>query len=448
VIGLNVEALNRRQLVRAAIASSIGTTIEWYDTVLYALVVGLYLGRLFFPSRDPFVSGLEGFGSLFVSFLSRPIGSIIFGHFGDRAGRKATLIATLLLAGVCSFLVGLLPTYAQIGIWAPVFLVILRALLGIALGGEWGGSVLLALEWGNRARRGFWSSWPQIGLPAAFVLGFAALRVSALIVGPQSYWAWRLPFLFGIVLILVGLYVRLGVLETPTFAQLLERRRIERRPVLSVLRRNWGEVLQACFAQSSWFVPNVISATFLLTYATQFLHIPATTVGVFELIGGLIGVIANPVFGFVSDLIGRKLAYILGIAAMFVYAVPFWIMLDTRNLVLVLVAIMLLQAVVAMMTGPMAAFTAEAFTGRLRYSGASLGASLAAITAGGPAPTIALSLLHAYHSVIPIGFYMMLACAVGFVAALLLKERSAQDLAVEYDEVPLQAESVTSPAGA
>jgi MFS family permease len=438
------DRVTRRQLVRAAVASSIGTTIEWYDTILYALVVGLYLGHAFFPGHDPFLTGLASLGSLVVGFLARPLGSLIFGHFGDRLGRKSTLIATLLVTGFCSVGIGVLPSYAQIGILAPILLISLRILMGLALGGEWGGSVLLALEWGNRYKRGFWSSWPQIGLPAGTVLGLAALRVASLIFGPQSDWVWRAPFLFGIVLIVIGLYVRLGILETPTFAQLLESRMVERRPAFTLLRKHWREILVTCLLQTSWFVPNVLVAAFVITYTTVVLHLPVAQISIYLLTATLISVPANLLFGYLSDLIGRKPMYMLGILAMFVLAWPFWMMLNSRSMGAILLALTLNQVIVAMMTGPMAAMTAEAFTGRIRYSGASLGAGLAAITAGGPAPVIALSLLQRFHTTDAIAVYVMVCCVVAFIATLMLKDRSKQDLTVEYDldetvSVPVQA---------
>ncbi|HZV52571.1 MAG TPA: MFS transporter [Candidatus Dormibacteraeota bacterium] len=426
--------LSRRQLARAAVASTIGTTIEWYDTILYGILVSLYLGRQFFPARDPLTSALAGYGSLFVSFLARPLGGAIFGHFGDRVGRKATLVATLLMAGLSSAGVGLLPTYAQVGVLAPALLVALRVLLGLSLGGEWGGSVLLTLEWGNRARRGFWSAWPQIGAPAASALSYALFQLSALAFGRSSTWAWRAPFLFGLVLVGVGLYLRLGVLDTPTFSRLLETRRTERRPVLAVLRRSPGPVLLSCLAAMGQQAPQVVFGTFAAVYAGTVLRYPAGTVSLFLVAAGVVGALATPLGGLVSDLAGRRRTFVAGVTAMLVYSFVYWRLLDTRVVALFLLASLLATLIGAAVTGPQAAFVAENFTGRLRYSGTALGVGLGAIVAGGPAPIVATALLQRFHDSTPIALYLAGCCLVSLVAALLLPDRSRQDLAVEYDE--------------
>lgn len=428
------DALSRRQLTRAVLASTIGTTVEWYDWAIYAFAAGLYLGRLYFPNSDPFLSTLAAFGSFFVGFAARPLGAMIFGHFGDRIGRKAALIATLSLMGVATFLIGLTPTYAEIGVWAGLILVVLRVVQGISAGGEWAGSVLLTVEWGSRGRRGFWGSWPQVGVPAAIVLGYSSLQVFTLLLGPGSYWGWRIPFLLSIVMVGIGLYIRLGILETPIFAKLLEERRIERLPVVTVLRTSWREVVLTCLLRTSQFAPSYIITTFILTYAVLALKLNQVSILNYTLIAGVVSLVTTPFFGFLSDVVGRKRLYMLGAAAMFAWALPFWSLLDTRVPVLMFLAIVVAFVVHDVQYGPQATFIAETFTGRLRYSGASLGYHLAALTAGGPAPAIALALLHAFGSSLPIALYMMACAAVGFIAAALLRERSRQDMSVEYDE--------------
>src|SRR2546430_3707289 len=220
------EVLTRRQLTRAVVASTVGNAIDFYDFALYGLVASLYLGKLYFPQKDPLSSPLVGFVTFLVGFIARPVGAAIFGHFGDRIGRKATLIATLALMGVATFAIGLVPTYADIGIAGGLILVALRVLQGIGVGGEWGGSVLLAIEWANQnKRRGLMAAFPQVGAPFGTALATLALGLSTAILGQSSYWGWRVPFLISIVLVLVGLYIRLGILETPVFAKLLEERR-------------------------------------------------------------------------------------------------------------------------------------------------------------------------------------------------------------------------------
>src|SRR5437879_4478796 len=235
------------QLRRAVIAATVGTAIEWYDFFLYSIVTGLVFAKLFFPKSDPLVGTLQAFLIYAVGFIARPIGAAIFGHYGDRIGRKATLIATLLLMGIATFLIGFVPTYATIGVWGAILLVILRFVQGIGVGGEWGGSVLLSMEWGHRRKRGLIASWPQFGVPVGLFLANGALLVMSNIAGPEGFasWGWRVPFYFSIVLVGVGLYVRLRVLETPLFQRLLEAKRIEPAPVAEVIRRNWKENLQS-----------------------------------------------------------------------------------------------------------------------------------------------------------------------------------------------------------
>src|SRR5437763_6265957 len=244
-IGTLNEAQRRQQLRRAVLASTVGTAIEWYDFFLYSTITGLVFARLFFPRADPFTGTLEAFGVYAVGFLARPIGAAIFGHYGDRLGRKAALVATLLLMGIATFLVALVPGYEHIGIWGGVILTVLRFIQGIGVGGEWGGSVLLAMEWAQSNRhRGFIASWPQFGVPAGlFLSNLAVLAISAVSGAQFLTWGWRVPFLFSIVLVALGLYIRLGISETPVFVRLLEERRIERAPVLEVLRRQPREII-------------------------------------------------------------------------------------------------------------------------------------------------------------------------------------------------------------
>ena len=426
--------LTRRQLVRAVLASTIGTTIEWFDTTLYGLLIPLYIGRLFFPSGDPLTSALAGFVSLLVSFGARPLGGIVFGHYGDRLGRKATLVVTLLLSGVASTLIGVLPTYAEAGVLAPVLLLALRLCIGLSLGGEWGGAVLLSLEWGNGRRRGFWAAWPQIGVVAAAVLGFLSIQGSVALVGAGSPWVWRLPFLASIVLVAVGLYVRLGVLETPTFSRLLEQRRIERAPVLAVLGRNWREILLTALLRMGEQAPLLVFTTFFLVYATTALRLPPATAVNVSIVSGLFGIACPPLFGYLSDLLGRRRVFLTGVVAMALWALPYFALLGTRDVRLVLLAASVAQLIAAAMAGPEAAFIAEAFTGRLRYSGASIGAGLGAVVSGGAASIVSVVLFQRFHSAVPVAFYIVGCCLVSLVAGALLRERSSQDLSVEYDE--------------
>src|SRR5947207_5433635 len=257
------------QLRRAVIASTIGTAIEWYDFFLYSTVTGLVFAKLFFPNSDPWVGTLEAFAIYAVGFVARPVGAAIFGHYGDRIGRKATLIVTLLLMGLATFAIGFVPSYASIGIWGAVLLTALRFVQGVGVGGEWGGSVLLSMEWGHRGRRGLIASWPQFGVPVGLFLANGALFIMSNIAGTQGFatWGWRVPFYFSIVLVGVGLYVRLRVFETPLFQRLVEEKKIESAPVAEVIRRNWKEILQSAFLRLSEQAPFYLFTAYIFTYA-------------------------------------------------------------------------------------------------------------------------------------------------------------------------------------
>src|ERR1700757_3468127 len=261
---------HRTQLHRALVASTVGTTIEWYEFLLYGQVSALVFGPLFFPQSTPLIGVLQAFGIFFIGFVGRPIGAAIFGHWGDRIGRKATLIATLLISGIATVAVGLVPTYASIGIWGPVLLTVIRLIQGIGVGGEWGGSGLLAMEWGRTNRhRGFISSWPQFGAPAGFFLANLAVLFFSWLSGDQFLvWAWRIPFLISIVMVGVGLWIRLGILETPVFQKIIDEERVERVPVLEVLKRQPKQVLLTALLRMPEQAPGYIVGTFIFTYAT------------------------------------------------------------------------------------------------------------------------------------------------------------------------------------
>ncbi|MEV4173578.1 MFS transporter [Nonomuraea sp. NPDC049709] len=423
----------RRQLVRAVIASAVGTSIEWYDFFLYGFAASTIFAELFFPTNDPTTGLLLALGTYFGGFAARPIGAAIFGHYGDRIGRKATLIITLLTMGIATALVGLVPTYEQIGIWGGILLTLLRLLQGISVGGEWGGSVLLATEWGKTrgGKRGFLGSWPQFGVPVGLVLGYLALQIFQPL---DPYWGWRIPFLLSIVMAAVGLYIRLGILETPVFAKVVRENRVERVPVRQVLAMNWREIVLSALLRTGQQAPFYIFTVFILTYATKTLGFQASDVYTYVIAAGVVSLFTVPFWGYMSDLVGRRRLYMIGAALMVLWSFIYWPLLDTRVPALVFLAIVLAAPIHDIQYGPQATFIAESFTGRLRYSGASLGYQLASLTAGGPAPLIAVWLYATYQSSLSIAIYMAICAAISVVAAYALKDRSQQDYAVEYDE--------------
>ena len=265
------EAEHSAQLRKAVIASTIGTTIEWYDFFLYGTAAGLVFGKLYFPNSDPLSATLLAFGTYFIGFIGRPIGAAIFGHYGDRIGRKATLIATLLCMGIATFLVAFVPTYASIGIWGAILLTILRALQGIGVGGEWGGSVLLAMEWSRtHGQRGLVASWPQFGVPAGlFLANIAVLAFSAWSGDQFLVWGWRIPFALSIILVGVGLWIRLGILETPVFQKLLASDKVEKAPILEVIKKQPREIILSALARMSEQAPFYIFTAFIFAYAVN-----------------------------------------------------------------------------------------------------------------------------------------------------------------------------------
>ena len=420
----------RRQLRRAVLAGTIGTAIEWYDFFLYSTVTGLVFARLYFPRADPFVGTLEAFGVYAVGFFARPIGAAIFGHYGDRLGRKAALIATLLLMGIATFLVALVPGYERIGIWGGIILTVLRFIQGVGVGGEWGGSVLLSMEWAQSNRhRSFIASWPQFGVPAGLFLSNLAVLGFSAVSGEQFLtWGWRVPFLFSIVLVAVGLYIRLGILETPVFVRLVAERRIERAPVLEVIRRQPREIILTALCRMAEQAPFYLFTAFVFAYGTDVLHLKRDFVLIAVLAAAMISFVSIPLFGHLSDCFGRKRVYMLGAALTGAYGFAYFGLLDTRVPVLVGLAIVFSLVPHDMMYGPQAALIAESFTARLRYSGASLGYHLSSLIAGGPAPLIAFSLLSRYRSATPVAMFILGCAIISLLATAMLKDSTNKDI--------------------
>ncbi len=425
------QGAHRRRLRRAILASTIGTAIEWYDFFLYSTLAGLVFARLYFPRSDPLVGTLEAFGIYAVGFAARPVGAAIFGHYGDRLGRKSALVATLLLMGIATFLVALVPSYAAIGVWGAVILTVLRFVQGVGVGGEWGGSVLLSMEWAqSNGHRGFIASWPQFGVPAGlFLANLAVLAFSALSRDQFLLWGWRIPFALSIVLVGVGLYIRLGILETPVFARIAAEQRIERSPVLAVIRRQPKQVVLTALCRMAEQAPFYLFTAFVFAYGTAVLRLNRDELLRAVLTAAVISFASIPLFGYLSDRIGRKRVYMLGAALTGAYGFAYFRLLDTGAPALVFLAIVLSLIPHDMMYGPQAALIAESFVGPLRYSGASLGYQLSSLIAGGPAPLVATWLLARYRSGSAIAVFILACAIVTLLATASLTDYTNKDIA-------------------
>jgi MFS family permease len=431
------EAEHNKQLRRALIASTVGTTIEWYDFLLYGTVTGLVFGKLFFPGSDPIVGVLEAFGVFFVGFVGRPIGAAIFGHYGDRIGRKATLIATLLVTGVATFAVGLVPGYDRIGVWGAIILTLIRLVQGIGVGGEWGGSVLLAMEWAQTNKnRGFLASWPQFGAPMGLFLANCAVLFFSWFSGDQFLvWGWRIPFFISAIMVVVGLWIRLGIHETPVFQKIVEEERIERVPVLEVFKRQPKQILLTALLRMPEQAPGYIVGAFIFTYGTTVLGMSRDFLLIGVIVQTVLGFLWVTVAGRLSDYVGRKKMYIIGCVFMGVFGFVYFALLDTKVPALVFIAVAVSLVPVMTMYGPEAALIAEAFSPRLRYSGSSLGYQLASIIAGGPSPFIATALYAKFHSSLPIAIYILGCAIVGIIATSLLTDYTNKEISSEYETV-------------
>jgi MFS family permease len=429
------DAEHSTQLRKAVIASTIGTAIEWYDFFLYGTAAGLVFGKLYFPNQHPLSATLLAFGTYFIGFIARPVGAAIFGHYGDRIGRKATLIATLLLMGIATFLVAFVPAYASIGIWGAIILTILRAVQGIGVGGEWGGSVLLAMEWARtHGQRGLVASWPQFGVPAGLLLSTAAVTAFSAWSGDQFIvWGWRIPFALSIILVGVGLWIRLGILETPVFQKLLDEDKVEKAPIVEVIKKQPREIILSALLRMSEQAPFYIFTAFVFAYTVGTLKMDRNFILSAVMVAALVSFITIPLSGHISDRIGRRRMYLIGVVLMGFFGFLYFGMVDTKIPSAVFIAIVLSLIPHDIQYGPQAALIAESFTPRLRYSGASLGYQLASIIAGGPAPLIATALFAAYQTGYAIAIYIAACAIISLVAAALMPDYTGKDISAEYD---------------
>jgi metabolite-proton symporter len=426
-----VKQTERTPLRRVIMASMIGTTIEWYDFFLYNSAAALVFNRLFFPQFDPLTGTLLAFATYALGFVARPLGGIVFGHFGDRIGRKRLLMLSLVLMGAATVLIGLLPTYDAIGIWAPAALIVLRLVQGFAVGGEWGGAVLMAAEHGDAARRGFWASWPQAGVAAGFLLSAGMLSAINSLLSESDFlaWGWRVPFLASIVLVLVGWYIRNRVTESRLFeAAIAEAEAPPKLPALDVFRERPKAVLLGAGLRVgeniSYYILTAFSLTFLVEISEESRGLALNAL----LVGAAVQFFAIPLFAALSDRIGRRWVYAFGGFGLAAWSFALFPLLASGSYALIVLALVVGLVLHGAMYGPQAAMIAELFPTRIRYSGASIAYQLTAIFAGSLAPIVALWLYKKYDSALPVAIYVGLACAISGITALLARETKGVEL--------------------
>lgn len=426
--------ISRRSLVEALVASTVGTTIEWYDFFLYGLAASVVFPRVFFPQQDPFAAQLMSYGTYAVGFFFRPLGGAIFGYMGDRIGRKATLIITLLLMGISTMVIGLLPSQEQVGLsamTAAILLTTLRALQGLGVGGEWGGSVLLALEFGHRGRRGFFAAWPQTGIPLGLLLAAGILGLMRAILSQDDFfsWGWRIPFLLSGLLILVGLFIRVRITETPLYQELRDQQLVAKSPLWETLRHHGGTVFLTAGARLSENTCFYLFTVFVLTY-TKTLGLSEAYIFNLIMIASALEFFLIPTFGYLSDVWTRKRMFFFGCLFQIAFAFPYFLLLDSREPWQVALAVILsLLGAHAVLISIVGSFFPELFGTRLRYTGASLGYQLTGPLGGGLAPVIALTLMESFpNQHTPIALYIIAIATISMICVYFLAETSRKDI--------------------
>jgi metabolite-proton symporter len=423
-------ATSAGSLRKVIVASLIGTSLEWYDFFLYSTAAAVVFNRLFFPNYSPVTGTLLAFTTAAVGFVARPLGGILFGHLGDRRGRKQVLVITLLTMGVATVLIGALPTYASIGVAAPVLLALLRFIQGLALGGEWGGAVLMTLEHGAAGRRGFNASWAQVGVPMGNLLAAGALGVLGAVMSEDAFlsWGWRLPFFFSGLLVLAGLWIRLTVAESPLFAEVERAGTKAKLPLIEVLRRHPRELLVAMAARIGTDVAFYTFTVYSLVFITGTVGLDRSVGLTAVLVGSAFQLVLIPFFGALSDRLGRRPVYAAGAVAAGAWSFAFFPLLSTGRTAVIVFAVVVALITHAAMYGPQAAFIAELFSTELRYSGASMGYQFAGVLGGGIAPIVAISLVNAFGTAYAVSVYVLAMVLLTLAALAVAPETSERSL--------------------
>ncbi|MFJ5771718.1 MFS transporter [Psychrobacillus sp. NPDC093180] len=423
--------MDSKQMRKVWIASLVGSSIEWFDYFLYGTVAALVFNQLFFVTEDPSVGTILAYASFALAFFIRPFGGVIFSHIGDRIGRKKTLVLTLSLMGIATFGMGLLPTYQAIGVWAPILLITLRLVQGLGIGGEWGGALLLAVEYAPKEKRGLYGAIPQMGVTIGMVLGTVALSIMTLLPeGSFMTWGWRIPFIFSALLVVFGLWIRKGIDETPSFKKVQQSGEIPKLPIVDTLKYHWREVLIAIGEKVVETAPFYIFGTFVVSYATTNLGFSRTAVLNSVMIATIVTTILIPIMGSLSDKIGRKKLYVTGTIGMIVFAFPYFWMLHQQSVALLVIATIIgLGIIWSPITAVLGTMFSEIFDAKVRYTGITLGYQIGAAVAGGTAPLVAASLLLKFNdSYIPVACYIIFTAVISLLAIWAVKDRSQEHL--------------------
>jgi MFS family permease len=424
--GVLEEVARRRHLTRAVVASTVGTTVEWYDFYLYGSAAALVFPRLFFSGLDPGLAQILSWVTFYAGFFGRPVGAAIFGHFGDRVGRKVLLVATMLLMGLSTMAIGFVPSHASIGMWGAVLLTMLRLLQGVAVGGEWSGSVLMAGEWAAPGKRGLMTSFPQMGSPLGLILANSALATMASVQDEAAFleWGWRVPFLASLILVGIGLYIRIGILESPVFANIKARGKIVRAPIKVVLKDNWREVALTTLLRTGQLAPYYITTTFILAYGTEVLGLSRAMLLNCVSIRAVAALMVIPVAGFLSDQFGRKRIIAVGCVGTGLWMFALFGLMNTTVVGLIILGLVVDGIFQDLQYGPQAAVIAENFPASRRYTGSGLGYHLAAITAGGPAPIVASYLFETFQTSVAIAAFGLSTTLISLATLPALRNRA------------------------